>query len=345
MTSRRFATFLIIVLALGTGTWVLTGATHSRTIDAVNFGVTPRATTPVYDPVVTPASTAGIKDFTIPITHGRVTIADGTTYEGWMFGGTIPGPILHVRQGDLVRIHVVNESPMPHSIDFHAARIPMNEAFGMILPGQTHSFEFTAHDPGVFMVHCGTAPVSAHIMNGMYFAIIVDPAGGWGTRADKEFVVIQSEFYARPDSAAKRDSLGVPMQMDLQAGSDKRPTYVVFNGRAFQYKEHPLQVDEGDRVRFYVVNAGPNFDSDFHIVGTIFDRVYPDGHPDHALEGVQTWGIPAGGGAVFETTFKKGESGAGVYAFVTHSFADAEKGAVGLIRVGNPQVAMAGMGH
>lgn len=51
------------------------------------------------------------------------------------------------------------------------------------------------------------------------------------------------------------------------------------------------------------MNAGPSFTSDFHEVGAVFDRVYPDDDPDHALSGVQTWGIPAGGGAVFETEF------------------------------------------
>ena len=85
-----------------------------------------------------------------------------------------------------------------------------------------------------------------------------------------------------------------------------------------------------------MVNAGPSFRSDFHIVGAIFDRVYPDGNPDNVLEKVQTYTIPAGGGAVFETRFEKGASGTGLYPFVTHSFADAEKGAVGIIQVGTP---------
>jgi nitrite reductase (NO-forming) len=97
-------------------------------------------------------------------------------------------------------------------------------------------------------------------------------------------------------------------------------------------------------VRFFVVNAGPNLSSDFHVVGAVFDRVYPDGDASHALSGVQTYGVPAGGGAVFEAVFEEGASGEGVYAFVTHAFADAEKGAVGLLQVGETELA-AGMGH
>jgi nitrite reductase (NO-forming) len=168
-------------------------------------------------------------------------------------------------------------------------------------------------------------------MQGMYFSIIVDPREGWGTKADKEFILVQSEFYTAKDSTTHA------MNPDMKAAMAKNASHVVFNGRAFQYKDTPLQVDVGDRVRFFVINAGPSFTSDFHIVGAIFDRVYPDGNPRHALEGVQTYPVPAGGGVVFETVFEKGASGEGIYPFVTHAFADAEKGAVGLIRVGTPK--------
>jgi nitrite reductase (NO-forming) len=332
MSSRRkaltgmFAAAATVAVAF----LALTAARGAPSVEVVDFGKTPHVVTPVYDAAVAPASRAPVKEFHIPITHGRIEIAPGKFYEGWLFGGTVPGPVIRVNQGDRVRIVVTNDSPMPHSIDLHAARIPMNDAFGPILPGQSKSFEFTADDPGAFMVHCGTAPVLTHIMNGMYFAMIVDPAGGWGTKADKEYVLVQSEFYAQLDSA------NGDLVMDRHAAAEREATQVVFNGEAFQYKQHPLQVAQGDRVRFFVVNAGPNFTSDFHIVGALFDRVYPDGHPGNVLEGVQTWGIPAGGGAVFETTFAKGKSGEGMYAFVSHAFADAEKGAVGIIQVGNP---------
>lgn len=304
----------------------------SPAVARVDFGATPSATGDVYDAALTPAATAPIKEFRIPIRDERVTIAAGVSYNGWTFGGTVPGRAIRVRQGDLVRITLVNEAAMPHSIDFHAARIPMNQAFRTILPKDSLSFEFTARDPGAYLVHCGTPPVLLHLMQGMYLPIIVDPKRGWPGRA-KEFVIVQSEFYVQGGDSA------LPGQADWQHALDREASYVVFNGRAFQYQEHPLHVDVGDRVRLFVVNAGPSFTSDFHIVGAVFDRVYPDGNPAHVLAGVQTWGIPAGGGAVFETAFEEGASGAGVYAFVTHAFADAAKGAVGLIQVGTPQVA------
>ena len=333
MTSRRRRLVQISIgaAALALGAVAVTGARRGNQVERVDFGVKKTATQPSYDARLQPASDADIKEFVIPITHDTIEIAKGVKYEGWTFGGSVPGPTLRVREGDLVRIKVVNKSPMPHSIDFHAARIPANVAYRTFNPGDSISFEFVARDPGAYMVHCGTPPVTMHIMQGMYFAIIVDPRHGWGTKADKEFVVVQSEFYA------KRDSATGAMISDWQAAMAKNASYVVFNGRAGQYKETPLKVDVGDRVRFFVVNAGPSFQSDFHVVGAVFDRVYPDGDPRHALEKVQTQSIPAGGGAVFETVFEKDASGEGLYPFVTHSFADAEKGAVGIIQVGNPK--------
>lgn len=319
---------LATLTALAAG---LTAARRNPTIERVDFGKTITTTQPAYDARVAPATDPSIREFIIPITHDTIEIAQGVKYEGWTFGGTVPGPVIRVRQGDQVRIKVVNKSPMPHSIDFHSARIPANVAYRMLPAGDTISFEFTARDPGAYMVHCGTPPVTMHIMQGMYFAIIVDPAGGWGTDADKEFVLVQSEFYA------KKDSITGAATPDWQAAMAKNASYVVFNGRAGQYKDAPLEVDVGDRVRFFVVNAGPSFRSDFHVVGAVFDRVYPDGNPDNVLEGVQTYTVPAGGGVVFETVFEKGASDEGLYPFVTHSFADAEKGAVGIIQVGTPK--------
>ncbi|HEX5436141.1 MAG TPA: multicopper oxidase domain-containing protein [Gemmatimonadaceae bacterium] len=353
----RIAVPLATLAAIGIGVAITLGARHTPTVERIDFGRSARATTPAYDAALAPVSPAEVKEFRIPIEDTTIHIADGATYQAWTFGGTVPGPILRARVGDKVHVTVVNQTRMPHSIDFHAARIPPNIAYREIMPHDSVSFTFTPTEPGAFLVHCGTPPMLMHMMQGMYFAMIVDPRDGWGTKADKEFVLVQSEFYTKDASEAHGQMRhGQPEQGDGQPGAsahpespasppvapdwkeamEKVPSYVVFNGRAFQYKAHPLTVKVGDRVRFFVVNAGPNLNSDFHIVGAIFDRVYPDGDPAHALRGVQTYMVPAGGGAVFETVFDSDASGAGTYAFVTHSFADAEKGAMGMIRVVAP---------
>lgn len=337
MRSRKLIQPVIATAAIGVFGLAIAAARGGDTVERVDFNTVRTATTPAFDARLKPASDAAIREFIIPITHDTIEISKGVKYEGWTFGGTVPGPTIRVREGDLVRVKVVNKSPMPHSIDFHSARLPANVAYRMLVPNDTIAFEFTAKDPGAYLVHCGTPPITMHLMQGMYFAIVVDPKSGWGTQADKEFVIVQSEFYAKADSAGR-------MGPDWNAAMAKTASQVVFNGKAFQYKDAPLKVDEGDRVRFFVVNAGPTFRSDFHIVGAIFDRVFPDGDPRHALERVQTWTVPAGGGAVFETVFEKEASGEGLYPFVTHSFADAEKGAVGIIQVGTPTT-FASMAH
>src|SRR6266568_5599699 len=180
----------------------LTAARRGERVMRVDFDKVVRATSPAYDARLAPVAAASIKEFRIPIKDATLEIAKGVTYQGWTFGGTVPGPVIHIRVGDLVRVTVVNNSPMPHSIDFHAARIPPNIAYRMIMPKDSVQFEFIARDAGAFMVHCGTPPITMHLMQGMYFPIIVDPKAGWGTKADKEFVLVQSEFYAKPGATS-----------------------------------------------------------------------------------------------------------------------------------------------
>src|SRR5947207_9375671 len=144
MQRRNALTTALTILTLSAGMLVITAARRNEQIERIDFGRVQRATTPAFDARLQPASDAAIKEFRIPIQDATIEIAKGVTYQGWTFGGTVPGPAIRVRVGDRVRVLVVNESPMPHSIDFHAARIPANIAYRMILPKDSVSFEFTA---------------------------------------------------------------------------------------------------------------------------------------------------------------------------------------------------------
>src|SRR5690606_27767043 len=175
-------------------------------VDRVDFGVATTTTTPACDARVATPSKARVGEMRIPMTHRTVDIAPGMKNSGWTFRNTVPGPEIRGSESDHAKVGIVNESDMPHSFDFHSARIQMNEAFRTIGPGEELTFEFTANDPGAYMVHCGTPPVLMQIMQGMYLPIIVDPKEGWGTEADKEFVLVQSEFYAQAgDDAMQPD--------------------------------------------------------------------------------------------------------------------------------------------
>ncbi len=269
-------------------------------------------------PPLTPGDSVDVK---IVVTDDQVAIASGVRYQAWTFNGKVPGPTIHVRQGQTVNVTLINHGTMQHSIDFHSAMTPPSLDYVDIMPGKQLKFSFKAEVPGAFLYHCGTAPALLHIGNGMYGAIIVDPATPLPP-ADKSYVLVQGEWYTQ--QVAEK----------LMAGSyDKmthvRPDEVVFNGVAFQYRDHPLPAVAGKRVRLYVVNAGPNLWSAFHVIGGIFAKVYPDGNPADALSGVSTYSIAPGAGVVLDLTLPK----AGHYPFVDHSMAHAVKGAIGVFDV------------
>jgi nitrite reductase (NO-forming) len=269
------------------------------------------------DPVAPPRSSARLHRLRIEISHKKLTIANGVTYDAWTFDGRVPGPVLRVTEGDTVDFTLVNKAPMPHSLDFHAAEIAPSRAYVNLMPKDSLQYRFVARVPGAFMYHCGTAPVALHIANGMYGAIIVDPRQP--RPPAREFVFVQSEFYTK----TLADSTRI---IDWDKLLSLAPDYVVFNGHAAVYATHPIPVRVGERLRMYVVNAGPNRFSAFHVVGAIFDRVYLDGSLAHPLEGVQTMSVPVGGGIILETRLVE----PGTYPFVSHAFADATKGAVGV---------------
>lgn len=249
-----------------------------------------------------------------------ISIAPGVAYHAWTFNDSVPGPILRVRQGQTVHFTLTNDSNMPHSIDFHAAQTPWNVNYQPIAPGKSFSFDWKANYPGVFMYHCGAPPAMTHMANGMYGAIIVDPAAGWAPA--QEFALVQSEFYTAkaPDGS---------YNLDMPKMMNNTPDYVVFNGYANQYKDAPLQAKAGQRIRFFLVNAGPSLFEAFHVIGGIFSDVYVDGNPANHLVGDQTVTVPPGGGTVVELTIPD----VGIYPFVTHSFSAASIGALGVLQV------------
>ena len=244
-----------------------------------------------------------------------VEIAPGIKYNTWAFDGHgAPGPAIHVRQGQTVEMTLTNGAAIPHSIDFHAARIAPNIAFKDVAPGGSFTFRFKADDPGVFMYHCGTKPVLAHIANGMYGALVVEPAKAL-PKVDNEYVLVGSEWYLTGDGIAE------PASLDMAKARARMADWVTFNGYANQYVTHPLTADPGETTRFWVVAAGPTNNVNFHVVGTIFDRAWVNSDlASPPQKGVQTVVVPAGGGAVFDVKVDD----EGLYPFVSHAFADVD---------------------
>ncbi len=248
----------------------------------------------------------------------------GTMYRTWTFEGQVPGPVVHVTEGDVVEFTLFNDksSKNSHSVDFHAAQVDVVKDFEAVKPGEKGSYTFTANYPGVFFYHCGADPMIQHIARGMYGTIIVDPKDSKAMpKADREYVLIQSELYANPDS-----------QADMMAN---KWTNVMFNGGIFKYDPvhdpaatRMLQAKPGERVRVYFINAGVNEWSSFHPIAGIWDKVYPSGNPKNVLTGLQSYSVGPGDAATFDLISPV----EGANALVSHSMRQALTGAIAILQ-------------
>ena len=263
---------------------------------------------------------------TLRVSEITAQVGAGVTQKRMTYNGGVPGPVLRGQVGDRFEITLVNDGTMSHSIDFHAGVLAPDKPMRSISPGQSLQYNFTATRSGIWLYHCSTAPMSVHLAAGMHGAVIIDPPGL--SQVDHEFVLIQSEIYLGPEGGAT----------DEAKVAAKTPDLMAFNGMAFQYKYRPLQVRAGQRVRFWLMDAGPSLPCTFHVVGGQFDQVFYEGAwtlggPDQIgarwSGGSQALNLgPCQGGFV---EFVPPQ--AGHYTFVTHAFADMEKGAVGVLQV------------
>ncbi|MPZ19922.1 MAG: multicopper oxidase domain-containing protein [Luteitalea sp.] len=293
----------------------------------------------------------------IDVVAAEIEVAPGVRYQAWTFGGTVPGPVVHVREWDRVVFTMKNRSdtevtvtepsagaspflrdlardqlqkrtpavaPMPHSMDFHAGTVAPDDKWRAIQPGESIRFEWVANYPGVYLYHCGVEPVLMHLAMGQYGVVVVSPRSGFPTDdvVDHRYVVVQSEFYLKPGD-------GELHVLDFDRALAKQPSQVAFNGHTQALRESPLIANAGERVRIYFQNVGPNDGSSFHVVGAIFDRVFYEGDPRNEWAGLQTVPLGASNGVVVELIAPE----EGTYILVDHEFADAQRGAMGYLQV------------
>lgn len=258
---------------------------------------------------------------TLTVRDTIVEVAPGVTQTLWTYNGTAPGPTLHGRVGDTFIVTLVNSATMGHSIDFHAGALAPDLPMRTIEPGERLTYEFTAMRAGIWMYHCSTMPMSAHIANGMYGAVVIE--SGDLPAVDRSYVVVQGEYYLGDHDGGL---------VDVDKIETRSPDLVVFNGYANQYDYAPLIARVGERVRVWVLDAGVERPSSFHVVGGQFDTVWQEGR--YLIHGATDTGaqalglLPAQGGFV-ELTFPE----AGHYPFVSHLMIDAEHGAHGMFVV------------
>ena len=263
---------------------------------------------------------------------GALDPASGTTYRYWTFDGKVPGPFIRVRQGDTVEVTLVNpkDSTMVHSVDLHAVIGPGGGATLLqVPPGQSKTFTFQATTPGLFVYHCGSPMIAQHIANGMYGLILVEPAGGL-PHVDHEYYLMQGEIY----TTAPKGKSGL-QQFSAENLMAETPQYYVFNGAVDAItKEYPLQAKEGETVRIYFGNAGPNATASEHMVGELFTRYYQFGSlSSPPLVGIQTATIPPGDAGIFELKARA----PGEFTFMDHAMSRMEKGDLAFLEVKGPE--------
>jgi len=302
-----------------------TAAPHNRSAaQDLDFMARPGAGFTADDATVPPLPppTQRLHRVTLTVRETTREVAVGVRQKLWTFNGTAPGPTLHGRVGDVFEVTLVNRATIGHSIDFHAGALAPDVPMRTIQPGASLTYRFTATHSGIWMYHCGTMPMSAHIANGMFGAVIIDPPGL--ATVDREYLLTQSELYLGPQ--------GGPV--DTAKVVAEKPDAVVFNGFANQYDIAPLPARVGERVRIWVLAAGPNRGTSFHVVGAQFDTTFSEGawllRPGNASAGgSQALSLGVAQGGFVELSFPA----AGHYPFVSHVIVDAERGAHGLFHV------------
>lgn len=252
----------------------------------------------------------------------------GTTYPAWTFGGTIPGPVVRVKEGDTVDFKLVNPASNrhPHSMDFHAAVVDVTKEFSAVNPGETKHFTFRADHPGVFVYHCGASPMPQHIARGMYGIIIVDPKEGYSNKypkPDREYVLVQGQYFPNAE-----DVEGMTV--------DKGWTNALINGKIFHYDpahdpnaRFALQAEPGERVRIFFANANLNNPVAMHPVAGIWDRVYINGNPQNTLYGLQAYNVAVGEASTFDIVSPRDRSTTN--AIVDHAMKAAMRGAITIL--------------
>ena len=249
------------------------------------------------------------RKLTMILENTEIEISPGEKIKTWAFNGTVPGPIVRLTEGENASILFLNNGTLPHTIHFHGIHDDKNDGvLPVIMPGKSYTYNITGEPAGALMYHCHVPPVSEHIRMGMYGALIVDPKEP--LKPAKEYYMVMSEFSTNEKNATKFLA-----------------DYYPINGYSYQYMSNPLEINQGDLLRIYLINMGITISSPMHLHSTIFD-VYPSGLVSNKPYKAQTIQVAPGDAAIIEAKWKY----PGSYMFHSHGFQE-ENGNMGIILV------------
>jgi nitrite reductase (NO-forming) len=331
---QKTASTLAVLAAIGLAGGAMAVEKHGHGAPA-GVGAAGGAVSIVRAPTDLPAPLAkrGPQRLRVDLETVEVTgqLDDGTTYRYWTFNRKVPGPFIRVRTGDTVEVTMKNheDSAVMHNVDFHAVTGPGGGGMATeAMPGETKGFVFKALNPGLYVYHCATPMVAQHIANGMYGMILVEPEEGL-PKVDREFYVMQGELYTEQPIGTKGEAIE-----SIDKLVNERPEYFVFNGAVGALKgANALKARVGETIRLFFGVGGPNFTSSFHVIGEIFDKVYPMGSATTpVVKDVQTVTVAPGGAVITDLKLEV----PGTYVLVDHALSRVNKGLAGFLEVAGP---------
>ncbi|HEY0829327.1 MAG TPA: multicopper oxidase domain-containing protein, partial [Bacilli bacterium] len=219
--------------------------------------------------ITTKMATISDKEFTLTAQPSNLEINSEITLPVWTFNNSVPGPEIRVKQGDKVKITLLNELPEPVSIHWHGVPVPnaMDGIPGItqnaVQPGKAFTYEFKAAVPGTYWYHSHQDSVN-QVDKGLYGAFIVEAKDH---DADRDYTLVLDEW------------MSSGMDISSMEGHDMSMMYDSFtvNGKSGDSIEK-MMVKKGENVRIRLINAG-FMSHNIHLHGHEFKVTATDGQP------------------------------------------------------------------
>ena len=242
-----------------------------------------------------------IREFTLIVEENQnITISNtGHYFDAWTFNSTVPGPTMRMTEGDLIRINVINSKDSKHTHSLHMHSIHTAEMdgvatplssnsqddkiesvggvykSGMILPGRNFTYEFVARPYGVYPYHCHVSPVADHINRGLYGMMIIDPKEPREQRTEMVMTMNGYDMDYEMEGPVTPPSMAAMRGEEVRHEDEERDNEIyTVNGKAFDYMDHPIPLNVGEKYRIYLLNM-VEFDliNSFHLHGDMISYI------------------------------------------------------------------------
>jgi FtsP/CotA-like multicopper oxidase with cupredoxin domain len=233
---------------------------------------------------------AAAPDYSLRIAPLRLELAPGKVIDTFGYNGTVPGPVLRLREGRQVSIDIRNDTDVDDIIHWHGLYLPstadgaMEEGSPMVERGGTQRYTFAANPAGTRWYHShdiANTDLTRSLYSGMYGFLIVEPVNDPG-RYDQEVLLAAHHWEGK----------WVSMQDIRRGPPPDNGLEVLYASASFNDKMlghgQPVRVREGQRVLFRLLNASPTQNIALALTGHRFTVITLDGNPVASPKEVDT---------------------------------------------------------